>query len=45
MGVPTVRLQNCNIIIFFVLSDFFRNLHPLADNLHQFVVQLIDLLS
>ncbi len=43
--IPAICLQNRNIIFFFVLSDFFRNFHSFTDNLHQFIIELVYLLS
>ncbi len=43
--IPPVGLQNGNIIFFFVLTDFFRNFHSFPKDLHQFIIELIDLLS
>ena len=43
--VPPVGLQDGHVIVFFILADFVGNFHPLPEELHQFVINMIDLLS
>lgn len=40
--VPAIGLQDGDIVIFFVLADMLCHFHPLAQDLHQFIIQVID---
>ena len=43
--VPAVGLQDRDIILLFIFSDLFGHLHALAEDLHQFIVEVIDLVT
>src|SRR6185436_12022671 len=42
--IPTVGLQNGNVVILFILTYPVGYFHTLAKQLHQFVIKMIDLL-
>ena len=44
-GVDREVLMAGNIILLFVLADLVGNLHALAEELHEFIVEVTDLLS
>ena len=41
--IPTAGLQDGDVIFFFVLCNLFRHAHTLAEDLHQFIIQVVDL--
>ncbi len=43
--IPPARLQDSDIVIFFILPDLFCNFHPLTQYLHHFIIQVVDLLT
>src|SRR6185295_11939348 len=42
--IPTVGLENGNVVILFILTYPVGDFHTLAKQLHQFVIEMIDLL-
>jgi len=43
--IPAVGLQDGDIVIFFVFTDLFGDLHALGKDLQQFIIEVIDLLA
>jgi hypothetical protein len=41
--VPAVGLQDSYLVVLLVLPYFIGNLHPLAKQLNQFIIEVIDL--
>ena len=42
---PAVHLQNGDVVFFFILAYFFRYLHPCRHLLHDFIIQVVNLVA
>ena len=41
--IPTAGLQDGDVLFFFVLCNILLQAHTLTQNLHQFIIQVVDL--
>ena len=43
--IPPVRLQDGDVVLLLVLTDLFRDVHPLGHDVQHFMIDLVDLFA